>query len=144
MSRKRCLILAISLLSLMAISGPVGATEPAVDPDTSVSVENASVAPEGAGATPIQPDPTVTNPRPHTWDRIVVSSDGLMLDIYFWMGIEECNGLHSVTVSPTDNGIDVALQTGTPAGAEDMVCIEIAQVYVTSVTLEQPLIGNSG
>ena len=89
MSRKRSLILAISLLSLMAISGPVGAAEPAVDPDTSVSVENATVAPESAGATPIQPDPTIINPRPNTWDRIVVSSDGLTLDIYFWMGIEE-------------------------------------------------------
>jgi len=143
MSRRLTLIVAAALLSLLAASGAVVASEPEIDPDTTVSIENSDPGLELPGATPIQPDPTITDPRPHAWDHIAVSSDGMTLSIYFWMVIEDCNGLHSVTVSSTDSGIDVQLATGIPAGAEDMACIELAQLYVTTVTLEEPLISGA-
>ena len=125
-SRSLGISLATLALGLVTMSGGVAAADP-------MDV--------GPGVTPITPDPTVVDPRPHAWDRIVVGSDGRTLDIHFWMGIEECNGLHSVTVSPTNTGIDVALASGTPADmAPGTACIEIAQPYVTTVTLDQPLI----
>ena len=144
MLRGLALIIAAAALGLAAVSGAVVASEPALDLDDPVSSDLIEPLPGEIGATPIEPDPTVENPRPHAWDRIVVSSDGLTLSVYFWMGIEKCNGLHSVTVSPTDSGIDLLLATGTPAGSGDMVCIEIAQSFVTTVTLDEPLITNTG
>jgi hypothetical protein len=92
-------------------------------------------------AIPIEPDATVANPQVREWDSVSVAGDGQTLTIFFWMGPADCNGLHSVDVSQTDSGIDIGLSTGTPAGAEDLVCIQIAALYQTSVLLEQPLIG---
>ncbi len=94
-------------------------------------------------ATLIEPDPTVTNPQPHPWDSVSVASDGTSLSVYFWMGVPECNGLQDVEVTPTDSGIDVVLYTGVPAGAEDVACIAIAQLYRTDVQLEEPLVGGA-
>jgi hypothetical protein len=94
-------------------------------------------------ATLITPDPTVTNATPQPWESVSVAADGTSLSVYFWMGVPECNGLQSVEVTPTESGIDLVLMTGVPAGAEDMVCIQIAQLYRTDVALEQPLIGGA-
>jgi len=142
MTKRLFLVIAAALLTVVAASATVVASEPEVDPDTTVSSPNIDIVEDPIGATPIEPDPTVVEVRPHAWDRIVVSSDGLTLSIYFWMGIPECNGLHSVDVSQAVSGIAVQLATGIPAGAVDMVCIEIAQLYVTTVALEAPLITN--
>jgi hypothetical protein len=141
----RCLVIFITAATLSAVlSGAVVATDVSEHPsNTEVSSGKSGPASDSPGATPIEPDTTVVQPRPHAWDSILVSGDGLHLSIHFWMGIEECNGLHSVRVSPTDTGIDVQLETGVPAGSEDMACIEIAQLYVTSVTLAEPLITNA-
>lgn len=133
-------------LGLIAVAGSAGAAEPTIDPDTAVSSDATSAAsttlPDDLGATPIEPDPTVTDPHPQAWDQITVASDGRTLSIYFWMGVEECNGLHSVSVDRIEGGIDVRLRTGTPAGAGRTACIAIAQQYVTTATLDQPLIAN--
>ena len=94
-------------------------------------------------AIPITPDPTVTDAAPHPWESVSVASDGTSLSVHFWMGVEECNGLQSVEVTPTESGIDLVLMTGVPAGAEDMVCIAIAQLYRTDVALDAPLIGGA-
>ncbi len=127
MSRRLFAAIATALLSATLLVGAVAATSP---------------VPDEFGATPIAADPTVIDARPHAWDRIIVSSDGRTLDIFFWMGIEECNGLRSVTVTPNDGlGLDIGLMTGQPASMEpDTACIEIAQLYVTTVVLERPLI----
>jgi hypothetical protein len=128
------------VLSVLALGGATVATEPIFD-DRPAGVDTVVPVPEELGATPIEPDPTVRDPRPHAWDRVVVHGDGVTLDVFFWMGIEACNGLHSVTVTPSDSGIDLQLMTGQPAGmARDTACIEIAQLYVTTVTLDEPLI----
>jgi hypothetical protein len=91
-------------------------------------------------AIPITPDPTVTNATPQPWESVSVASDGTSLRVYFWMGVEECHGLQSVEVTPTETGIDLVLMTGVPAGAEDMMCIAIAQLYQADVALDEPLI----
>jgi hypothetical protein len=143
MTTRLSLILAAIVFSLVAVSAPVVANEPSIDPDAAVSDENGDSNTDETGATRVEPDPTVTSPRPHAWDHIVVSADGLTLSVYFYMGIEECHGLHSVTLSPAGAGIELQLQTGTPLGAGDTACIEIAKLYVTTVTLDEPLITNA-
>ncbi len=143
MPPRLALVLAAVLLSLGAVSATVIASEPTNDPDDAISADGLEPVSNEADATPIEPDPTVTDPHPHAWEQIVVGADGVTLSIYFSMGVEDCDGLHSVDISPTDGGIDVRLQTGVPAGAEDLLCIAIAQQYVTTVTLDAPLIGNA-
>ncbi len=142
MHRRHVTILAILVLSLAATPTATLANEPTLGPDTAVSSDMATALPDDPGATPIEPDPTVTDPRPQAWDHITVASDGQTLSIYFWMGVEDCNGLHSVSVDRIEAGIDIQLLTGTPAGAGRIACIAIAQQYVTSVALDQPLILN--
>ncbi len=140
------LILLTIALGLTTVAGSVVAAEPTIGPDTAVSSDAASSSsttpPDDPSATIIEPDPSVMDPRPQAWDQISVASDGRALSIYFWMGVEECNGLHSITVDRIEGGIDVRLQTGTPAGAGRIACIAIAQHYVTTATLDQPLITN--
>lgn len=119
-------ILGVTLLTLGSVAG-AGAQE--------------VVPVDEFGATAIEADATVQDPRPHTWDRVVVASDGVTLNIFFWMGIEQCNGLHSVNITTTDSGIDLRLLTGIPAGVPtDIVCIELAQLYRTTAVLDEPLI----
>ncbi len=142
MYRRNVITFAMLVLSLTVNPITTLANEPTLGPDTVVSCDAASTLPDVSGATPIEPDPTVTDPRPQPWDQITVAADGQTLSVYFWMGVEECNGLHSVTVDRTAGGIDVQLLTGTPAGAGRIACIAIAQYYVTPVTLDQRLITN--
>ncbi len=58
--------------------------------------------------------------------------------------VQDCNGLHSVVVTPTEGGIDVSVRVGIPAGTESRICIEIAQLYRTTVVLDGTLIANAG
>lgn len=95
-------------------------------------------------ATPIEPDPAVLHPRPTAWDHVVVSADGRSLEVFFWMGVEDCYGLHSIEVGPSDSGIAITLLTGTAADAEGRLCVALAQLYSTTVMLEAPLISNVG
>lgn len=133
----------LALVALPATAFTSEATEDGFDAPVGIDVDEALPAP--AAAIPIDADPSVVDPRPHAWEHIVVGADGHTLDVVFWMGIEACNGLHSVTVTPTASGIDVALMTGTPADMPpDTACIEIAQQYVTRVTLDAPLITGAG
>lgn len=92
------------------------------------------------GAIPIVADPSLNDPQPTAWDHVVVDPDGRTLHVYFWMGVQECNGLHSVEVTPTEGGISITVLTGLPEGVEAITCIELAQLYQTSVTLDAPLI----
>jgi hypothetical protein len=130
----------------LALVGPPIASQ-AQEPDPGSADEAVCAVVEAPAdcipvATPIEPDPSVVDARPTPWDHIVVAADGRSLEVYFWMGVTECHGLHSVTVSQGEDGLSVALMTGLAPGGADRVCIEIAQLYVTTVTLETPLIGN--
>lgn len=137
------------LLSAILVAGVGGAAVQAQDaseaPAAKVAVGGclAGGADCPEAAIPITPDPTVTNASPQPWESVSVAPDGTSLSVYFWMGVQECNGLQSVEVTPTESGIDLVLMTGTPAGAEDMVCIAIAQLYRTDVQLDTPLIGGA-
>lgn len=141
MTRQSLLVVASVALAIIALGAPVAAASERSDTgDTTGYVVEPGV---DTGATFIEPDPSIIDPRPSAWDHIIVSPDGRTLAVYFWMGIEQCYGLHSVSATPRAGGIDLLLMTGTPVGAEAIDCIEIAQLYTTMVTLDQPLIGNT-
>jgi hypothetical protein len=140
MSRRYVAILAAVALSLAALSGPMAASEPNAGLDTTVSSENTEPIFDELGATPIAPDPKVIDPRPQAWDHVIISPDGTMLWVHFWGGVLECNGLHSVEVSPTASGIDLQLFMGLQPDAAYKACIELAVLYVTEVTFDAPLI----
>lgn len=139
-------LIAAVAMAMLALPAAAAAQEPTTEaPAAKVAVGGCLAG--GADcletATLIEPDPSVADPRPHSWESVSVANDGTSLSVYFWMGVPECNGLHSVEVIPTESGIDVVLLTGVPAGAEDIACIAIAQLYRTDVVLEQPLIGSA-
>lgn len=109
-------------------------------PDALVTSDSTSVPYEGDGATLIEPDPTLVDQLPSSWERVVVAPDGRTLTVYFWSGVDTCYGLARVEVSRTADALDIALWTGTRPEAAGMPCIEIAQLYKTVVVLDEPLI----
>ncbi len=134
--RRLPIALVVSGLLVLALSASAAAT----GPDTSVSSGATRPSPGGDGATRINPDPTVTNLHRQAWDHIKVSADGKRLVVYFWMGVQDCNGLGRVDVSRQNGQLRIKLWTGTPAGAGDVACIEIAQLYKTVIHLQRPII----
>ena len=54
----------------------------------------------------------------------------------------ECYGPQSVEVTQGEAGLEVTLMTGLAPDAASRVCIESAQLSVTTVTLDSPLIDN--
>lgn len=141
----RLAVPALFAASLVMASGAsiALAQEASLEPVTVTCVPpagEASVDPCADGSVPVVADPTLNDPQPTAWERIVVSPDGRTLEVYFWMGVMECNGLHSVEVTPTEGGVSVTVLTGLPEGVEAITCIDLAQLYRTSVTLETPLI----
>lgn len=140
MSHRYVAILAAVALSLAALSGPMAASEPNAGLDSTASSQDPEPIVDEFGATPIAPDAKVIDPRAHAWNHVIVGPDGTTLWVYFWGGVLECNGLHSVEASPTASGIDLQLFMGLQPDAANKDCIELAVLYVTEVTLDAPLI----
>jgi hypothetical protein len=135
-SRFTFAIIASGLLILasaisVAAAGPAGSTSP-----------GGGLPPEwGDGATRINPDPSVRSLHRQAWDHITVVPTGKKLVVYFWMGVQDCNGLGRVDVVRRDGQLTIKLWTGIPKGAEHMTCIDLAQLYKTVVRLDRPIIG---
>ena len=134
-SRLRLSIVATALLILAT-----SATVAAASPDSSTGSGTTDPGPAGDGATRVYPDRTVVNLHRQGWDQVRVSANGKRLVVYFWMGIQDCNGLGRVDVSRNNGQLTIKLWTGTPAGAENLVCPELAQLYKTVVHLDRPII----
>jgi hypothetical protein len=133
--------LAIALLgtgTVLAQSG--GGTPASSGPDQMVSSSPLPNAPivEGDGATLITVNHDLVDLRPQPWDSITVSADGRTLTVYFYGGLAACYGLGRVDVSSDNGHLKVTLFSGRVPGSQ--VCAEIAQLYKTVITLEQPLI----
>ena len=141
----RLALTVVLTLGLLAGAWPAVAqdVEPGMD-DPACAAADLSAPACTETATPIEPDPAVLDPRPTAWDHVIVSADGRSLEVTFWMGVEDCYGLHSVEVTPSDSGIGIRLLTGTAADAEGRLCVALAQLYSTTVRLEAPLISNVG
>jgi len=135
------LAFAIAFSGLLVLTS--AASVMAAGPNTPVSSGTTNPAPAGDGATRIYPDPTVMDLHRQAWDHVRVSADGKRLTVYFWMGVQACNGLGKVNVSRHDGQVRIQLWTGTPQHAIGMVCPELAQLYKTVVHLNRPIIGGA-
>lgn len=94
----------------------------------------------GPTATPsplaVTPRPGLVDIREHVWHRAepVGERD---IRVEFWGGIEECEGLDHVDVKERQDRVIITLFTGRVPQAQ--VCIEIAVLKSTTITLEDPL-----
>jgi hypothetical protein len=118
-SRLTLAVLATCLLMLAT-----AATASAAGSDKSVSSPATGTTPGGAGdgATRVYPDPSVIDLHRQSWDHISVSANGRKLTVYFWMGVQQCNGLGRVDVVRKDGHLQVRLWTGTQAKSAGMAC----------------------
>jgi hypothetical protein len=116
----------------------------AVDPDQPVTGGPGQPAgpPNGDGALQVKPEPGIVNPLPHAWDHISVAPDGRTITIYYWGGVEECNGLAGVDVQRDEEGLlKVTVLEGRRGElAPDAMCIEIALLKAVTVELDEPLV----
>ena len=133
---------ALAILAACAVP-PAVADEPTPGPDTPVAgTPGADLPPVGDGALHVDPDPAVIDARPHAWEHISVSADGRELTVYWYGGVEDCYGLSEVLVETTDAGLSVTVMEGVRPAAEGQACIQIGVLKATTVTLDEPLIGN--
>jgi len=135
-SRLTFAVVASGLLILATAASVVAA-----GPNTSTGSRVVNPDPTADGATRINPDPSVRHLARQAWDHITVSANGKRLVVYFWMGVQDCNGLGRVDAVRRDGQLTIKLWTGIPKGAEHMICPEIAQLYKTVVHLDRPIIG---
>jgi hypothetical protein len=123
-----------------APSASGGVAEP-TGGDTTVSGTPGAAEPTGDGAQHVEPGTPVKDPRPVAIDHINVAGDGITATIYYWGGTDTCYALASVDVKTGAKGVPtITVYQGTLASLPaDQPCIEIAVLYATTVTLEQPL-----
>ena len=97
--------------------------------------------PTGDGAQHVTAGTPVRDPRPVAIDHVSVAGDGKTATVYWYGGTATCYALASVDVKAGANGVPViTVYEGTLANLPaDQPCIEIAMLYATTVTLDQPL-----
>ena len=138
-----CLLVSLAIAMLApaaAVAQSGGGSAGTGGPDQPVSSSPLPDAPVIAtdGAALAVVDPTLQDLHPQPWDSITVSADGRTLTVYFYNGVSDCYGLGKVDVSSDGGRLTVTLYTGRVPGSQ--VCIDLAQLYKTIITLEQPLI----
>lgn len=133
--------LAIVATTLLVLTASASVAAASLDKPTSSGTT--TVIPGGDGATRIYPNSNVRDLRKTPWDQITVSPNGRRLVVYFWMGVQACNGLGRVDVNRHDGQVDIQLWTGTPPKAIGMVCPELAQLYKTVIYLNRPIFGGN-
>lgn len=93
----------------------------------------------GSGATRVEPDPSAVDARPVPFDPATAVASDVGVVVQFESGVAPCYVLQRVEVTETPDTVEIGLFVGTQAGAEDAVCIEIAQLYEVEVPLDAPL-----
>lgn len=142
MRRTTRLLLALLLAVAVAACGD----DDTASPDDPVTDDPGAGDPGPADPTdpaadgPVTPTPGLGNPIPTAIDGVtlVADGDGRKLEVRFYNGIRDCYGLDRVEVDETDEAVTIGVFTGSvPPG--DQVCIDIAELQTTVVTLEAAL-----
>lgn len=138
-TRRRFGLALISGLLLIAVAG--GSALASSEPEPSPIAPPITV---DVVATPAVPNPNVTGAQPIPFDHIDVAPDGRTLTIYYWHGVEGCYGLKEVTVAPIEGGYAVTIWAGMLPEAINRMCVDMAQLYSTTVVLDTPVFVNGG
>jgi hypothetical protein len=138
-TRRRLGLALISGLLLMAVAGGSALATSEPEPSPIAPPITTDVI-----ATPAFPNPNVTGAQPIAFDHIDVAPDGRTLTIYYWHGVEGCYGLKEVTVAPIDGGYAVTIWAGMLPEAINRLCVDMAQLYSTTVVLDTPVFVNGG
>lgn len=104
--------------------------------------EDTVVAPDGDVGEkieyrPIEPEGNVAGEGTAINDGTLVSRDGNLVTIGFWMGVESCYAVESVDVTETAGEVSVEIIVA--ARDLDAACIQIAEARSVTVELSQPL-----
>jgi hypothetical protein len=91
----------------------------------------------GKGPQRVVPRTGLVDVGPISWQRAKPTGDGRSIEVFWYSGVEECNGLDRVELAETSDEIEITLFEGRVPEAE--VCIEIAVKKVTTVALEEPI-----
>jgi hypothetical protein len=90
--------------------------------------------------TPTMPTGNVRDPRPTFLDNVVTDSASTTVVVWFWMGVPPCSVLDRVEVEETPVLVKITVYTGASADAPpDIACIQLAELYSTTVSLDDPL-----
>jgi hypothetical protein len=92
------------------------------------------------GSQRVQPDPTVVDARPTAVDHLVIGPDGRTIVVFWWGGVQDCFGLHSITAEVRDGALAITVMEGTNADAVGDACVAMAQLKSAVVTLDEPII----
>ena len=84
----------------------------------------------------LEPTPGLQNPVATFIESYATPSD-TTVELRFATGVEDCYGLDRVDVEEEADAVTVTVFTGSKPGAQ--VCIEIAELVVTTVELSAPL-----
>lgn len=100
------------------------------------------VAPDGDVADeivyrPIEPEGDVAGEGTAINHGTLVSSDGALVTIGFWMGVESCYAVEGVDV--TETASEVSVEIIVAARDLDAACIQVAEARSVTVELSQPL-----
>ncbi len=120
---------------LIAAAAAVGAASPGVSPQVLPGEPN---VPWDDGAMVAEPRTDLVDVRPRTWEHVLLAPDGRTATVYFWMGLEACDGLAGIDITPTDTGYRLLVMTGHVPGAE--VCPDVVQLYRAVVVLDERII----
>jgi hypothetical protein len=90
----------------------------------------------------VEPTPGMTGVRPRPFVKSIVNDEGAVT-ILFWGGVEPCDVLDHVDVAYGTDAVTVTLYSGHDPSAEDVACIDIAELKSVTITLDEPLDGRT-
>jgi len=139
-------VVALLVLALVAgafaLSGGFGGDEATVGPGAGRASggepgSSGSEVPGSAGTGSAAPGGPAGGGQPMSrFVAAVPSPDGMSLDVTFWGGVEDCFR-YRVTARETEQTVELTLHEKRRGGAA--VCIELAQEWTRTVTLDRPL-----
>jgi hypothetical protein len=140
--RRRLLAVMLLPVLLVGACGDDGDDTATSDDPTTDAPDPGGTEPvdPGGDAGPVAPTPDLLDPRPTAIDSVAVvdGGDGDKVEVSFYNGIRECYGLDRVEVVEADESVTIGVFTGSlPPG--DQVCIDIAELQFTVVSLDAPL-----
>ncbi|MGH9136156.1 MAG: hypothetical protein ACRD0G_03795 [Acidimicrobiales bacterium] len=140
--RRLLALLTVAALSLLACGGGDDpALDVGADPDEPVQDDGGGIPVDrGIGG----PEPRLAEPTPGL-DGVHPTAlvdyrlvDDATLEVRFYSGVPECNGVESATAAETAEAVTVSVEVGSRIPS-DTACIEIAELWAVRLPLDESL-----